>query len=65
MTLPASQLPKGAPVARAAIESDFARRVLGRREARRLAELMDEAETRARFPSPGASPPATGFPWRS
>ena len=48
MTLPASQLPKGAPVARAAIESDFARRVLGRREARRLAELMDEAETRAR-----------------
>ena len=41
-------LPIHAPVSRDGINSAFARRALGRREARRLAELMDDAEKRAR-----------------
>ena len=47
MTLPAFDLPKSAPIARSELDSGYARRVLGRREARRLAQLMDDAEMRA------------------
>jgi len=42
------ELPVNAPTRQVGIDSSFARRVLGRREARRLAALMDEAEKRAR-----------------
>lgn len=48
MALPAAQLPTHAPVNREAVNSAFARRVLGKREASRLAALMDDAERRAR-----------------
>lgn len=44
----AADLPVHAPARRAALDSPFARRVLGKREARRLASLMDDAELRAR-----------------
>jgi chromosomal replication initiation ATPase DnaA len=44
----AKPLPVHAPLRRAATETAYSRRVLGRREARRLAELMEDAERRAR-----------------
>lgn len=48
MTAHVKGLPVHAPINRDGIASDFARRALGRREARRLADLMDDAEKRAR-----------------
>lgn len=48
MTARPKDLPTHAPVNRSGINSAFARRALGKREARRLAELMDDAERRAR-----------------
>ncbi|MCO5071121.1 MAG: hypothetical protein M9944_07940 [Rhizobiaceae bacterium] len=41
-------LPVHAPAARSPIETPYARKVLGRREARRLADLVADAERRAR-----------------
>lgn len=41
-------LPVHAPIRQARTETAYSRRVLGRREARRLAELMEDAERRAR-----------------
>lgn len=41
-------LPVHAPMARGAAETAYARQALGRREARRLGTLMDDAEARAR-----------------
>lgn len=45
---PHADLPVHSPLNREPMASPLARRVLGRREVRRLAELMDDAEKRAR-----------------
>lgn len=48
MTARPSNLPVHAPISRSGIETAFIQRVLGKREARRLADLLIDAEREAR-----------------